>query len=64
MLKVRLLKPWQDWEPGHVFSEMPQSSADLLIERGFAEYLDEEIRRAPVDRMVSARRPEREARQR
>jgi hypothetical protein len=62
MRRVRLLKAWQDWQDGHVFTDMPQSSADLLVERGFAEYLDEQVERAPVDRMLRARRPEREAR--
>lgn len=52
MRRVRLLKAWQDWEEGHVFTEMAPSSSDLLVERGVAEYLDEAVRRAPIDRMM------------
>lgn len=61
MRRVRLLKAWQDWQPSQVFDEMPQSSAELLVGRGFAEYIDEQVPRAPVDRMLRARKAERRA---
>lgn len=50
--RVRILKTWQSYNPGDEIPEMPQSSAELLVGRGFAEYLDEQVQRAPVDRMV------------
>lgn len=50
--RVRILKPWETYNPGDIVPEMPQSSAELLVGRGFAEYLDEQVQRAPVDRMV------------
>lgn len=58
---VRILKPWESYRAGDVIPELPQSSADLLVARGVAEYLDEQIKRAPVDRMMRARKPERKA---
>jgi hypothetical protein len=62
--RIRLLKAWENYCIGDVIPEMPQSSAELLVERGVAEYLDEQVKRAPVDRMMRARKPEREARER
>lgn len=53
--RVRILKPWQSYNPGDEIPEMPQSSAELLVGRGVAEYLDEQVQRAPVDRMMRAR---------
>ncbi len=50
--RVRILKPWLDYNPGDIIPELPQSSAELLVARGFAEYLDEQVQRAPVDRMA------------
>jgi len=50
--RVKILKPWETYRVGDVIPEMPQSSAELLVARGFAEYLDEQVQRAPVDRMV------------
>jgi len=50
--RVRILKPWLDYNPGDEIPEMPQSSAELLVGRGYAEYLDEQVQRAPVDRMM------------
>lgn len=59
--RVRILKPWQSYNPGDEVPEMPQSSAELLVERGFAEYLDEHVQRAPVDRMLRAHKVQRRA---
>lgn len=53
--RVRILKPWQSFNPGDEVPEMPQSSAELLVGRGFAEYIDEQVTRAPVDRMMRSR---------
>lgn len=53
--RVRILKTWENYNPGDVIPEMPQSSAELLVGRGFAEYIDEQIQRAPVDRMMRSR---------
>jgi hypothetical protein len=58
--RVKILKPWETYRVGDVIPELPQSSAELLVGRGFAEYLDEQVHRAPVDRMV---RPARSRRQ-
>src|SRR5262245_14869740 len=37
-MKVRLLQPWQRWSKGHVFTEMPASQAQYMVERDMAEY--------------------------
>lgn len=34
---VRLLKPWQFRKVGHVFNDMPDGQANMLIKRGLAE---------------------------
>lgn len=53
--RIRILKAWQTYNPGDEIPEMPQSSAELLVGRGFAEYVDEQVQRAPVDRMMRSR---------
>lgn len=37
MTAIRLLKAWKRWSIGHVFTDMPENQASLLIERGIAE---------------------------
>lgn len=54
---VRLRIAWQDYAKGHVFTAMPAASAQDLVQRGLAEYVEREIDRAPVDRMLRPRRP-------
>ena len=34
---VRLLKPWKFRKVGHVFNDMPDGAANMLVKRGFAE---------------------------
>lgn len=58
---VRILKPWQSFNPGDEIPELPQSSAELLVARGVAEYLDEQVRQAPVDRMMRPARGKKSA---
>lgn len=58
--RVRILKPWESYSVGDVIPEMPQSSAELLVGRGFAEYLDEQVQRAPLDRMLRPARGQRQ----
>jgi hypothetical protein len=57
--RVKILKPWESYRIGDEIPELPQSSAELLVARGFAEYLDEQVQRAPVDRMVRPARSRR-----
>lgn len=52
---VRLKKNWRGQMPGHVFRDLPAGAAQTLVERGFAEYADESVRDAPVNRMMTAR---------
>lgn len=39
---VRLLKPWKFRKVGHVFNDMPDGAANMLIKRGFAEQVKPE----------------------
>lgn len=41
---VRLLKPWQFRKVGHVFNDMPDGAAHMLIKRGFAEEVKSETK--------------------
>lgn len=59
--RVRLLKPWQSYVAGDEIPALPASSAELLVGRGVAEYLDEQVQRVPADRMM---RPARTQKQR
>lgn len=52
--KVRLLKHWGFYNKGHVFTDMGHGQATTLIERNIAEYVDEEVKAAPVNRAMSA----------
>ena len=54
MKHIRLLKPWGVYPKSYVFTEMTGGQARTLIERGIAEYCDEEIKVAPVNRMMQA----------
>lgn len=56
MKHVRLKLAWQTWPKGYVFTAMPAAQAQVMVERGMAEYCDEEIKFAPVDRMMRAAR--------
>lgn len=58
---VRLLKPWGMYSKGYVFTEMGGGVATTLIERGLAEYADEQVKASPVDRMMQAVRPKSKA---
>lgn len=49
---IRLKKPWRTHQPGHIYEDMPAGAAGTLVARGYAEYLDEQVQRAPVDRMM------------
>lgn len=61
---VRLKKSWRGNEPGHVYTDMPAGAAQTLVARGYAEYADTQVQRAPVDRMMrpASRAPKRTAR--
>jgi hypothetical protein len=37
---VRLLKSWRSYQPGFVFTEMGYGAAQVLIQRGIAEWAD------------------------
>ena len=39
---VRLLKPWKFRKVGHVFNDMPDGAANMLVKRGFAEVVKQE----------------------
>lgn len=49
---IKLLKSWRGQAIGYVYQDMPAGAAQTLVARGYAEYLDEQVQRAPVDRMV------------
>ena len=51
--QIKLVMPWALWSPGHVFTEMPNGQAAELVARGFAEYVDEQVKSAPVNRMMA-----------
>jgi len=52
---VRLRYAWQHWPKGHVFTAMPATQAQHMIAAGQAEYFDEAISAAPVNRMMKAK---------
>lgn len=58
--EVRLKIAWQHWAKGHVFTAMPAGQAEVLIQRGIAEYVTTPIK-SPVDRMLRPNRPARSA---
>lgn len=49
---VRLKLAWRHWPKGHVFTAMPAAQAQHMIAAGQAEYLNENIPSAPLDRMM------------
>lgn len=58
---IRLLRPWGEYSKGHEFKELQAGVAQILVESGGAEYLDEQVRRAPVDRMMRPARGKKSA---
>lgn len=54
--KIRLLMPWGYYSTGQVFTEMPNGQAAELVSRNIAEYCDEAVKAAPLDRMMAKRR--------
>lgn len=60
-MKIRLLKPWRNQLPGHVFDAVTNGAAQVLVQRKIAEYLDESVQRAPVDRMIRPARGKKSA---
>lgn len=56
---IRFKIAWGDRRVGDVVREPQAGEAQILVERGIAEYADEQIKRAPVDRMMRARKTER-----
>jgi len=50
---IKLKKSWRGRQPGFVFTDMPAGAAQTLVARGFAEYVDEQVKSAPVNRMIS-----------
>lgn len=55
---IRLLRPWGEYSAGQRFDELQAGVAQVLVETGGAEYLNEQAS-APVDRMMRSRRPTR-----
>lgn len=60
-MKIRLLKPWRNQAPGYVFTAVSNGAAQILVERKIAEYVDEQVIRAPVDRMMRPARGKKSA---
>jgi hypothetical protein len=54
-MKVRLLVPWRQWNRGHVIPEMTSSQAEVMVQRGFAEYVKDVVR-SPVREIMAAGR--------
>ena len=54
---VRLKMAWSQWSKGHVFTAMPGGQARTLIDRGIAEYVTEDVKAAPINRMLTALKP-------
>lgn len=40
MRLVRLRAAWREWPKGYVFTAMPAGQAQVMVERGLAEYAD------------------------
>jgi hypothetical protein len=49
---VRLLRAWQQWPKGHIFTTMPAAQAQHMVAAGQAEYATEDIPASPADRMM------------
>ena len=58
-MRVRLKLAWSSWSKGHVFTDMPAGQAKVLVARGLAEYCDEQVKAAPVNRALNAAKPKR-----
>ena len=56
-MRVRLKLAWSCWSKGHVFTDMPAGQAQVMVARGLAEYCDEQVKAAPVNREMNARKP-------
>ena len=56
-MRVRLKLAWSSWPKGHVFTDMPAGQAQVMVARGLAEYCDEQVKAAPVTRVMVASKP-------
>lgn len=56
-MRVRLKLAWSSWSKGHVFTDMPAGQAQVMVARGLAEYCDEQVKAAPVTRVLNASKP-------
>jgi hypothetical protein len=54
MTAIRLKQAWKRWSIGHVFPDMPQNQAQLLIARGIAEPLNAKRERGKVRQTMQA----------
>jgi hypothetical protein len=51
---VRLKIAWGPWSKGHVFTAMTNGQAQIMIQRGIAEYATAVVPASPVNRMMTA----------